>query len=145
MKYKNLGSLSATSCARHSLFAVSRAYLCFDILLLFSLLKRTHVCHAGRPHYQVPFGAVRGMHPVAIAAMGGFGLMAVFAAIAMWELRQQRRAFEESAYHSGHSSHAEYMQNAPSEPNPDDSQDRCTPNLFISSACFDAAADPQGP
>ncbi len=78
------------------------------------------------------------MHPVAIAALGGFGLMAVFAGIAIWELHQQQRAFRESAYHSGHSSHAEYMQIVASEPNPDDSQDRCTPNPFVPPVVFDA-------
>ncbi|CAL8466467.1 g6003 [Coccomyxa elongata] len=70
------------------------------------------------------------MHPVAIAALGGFGLMAVFAGIAIWELHQQQRAFRESAYHSGHPSHAEYMQNVPSEPNPDDSQDRVLQGVY---------------
>ncbi|BDA51152.1 hypothetical protein COCOBI_18-0270 [Coccomyxa sp. Obi] len=72
-----------------------------------------------------------GMHPVtALATLGGFGLMAVFAGIAIWEIHQQQRAFRESAYHSGHPSHAEYVQNAPSGPNPDDAQDRVLQGVY---------------
>lgn len=71
------------------------------------------------------------MHPVAIAALGGFGLMAVFAGIAIWEIHRQERAFRESAYHSGHPSHAEHMQNAPTGPDTDDSHDRVLLEVYV--------------
>ncbi|EIE19843.1 hypothetical protein COCSUDRAFT_58080 [Coccomyxa subellipsoidea C-169] len=57
------------------------------------------------------------MHPVALAALGGFGVMAIFVGIAIWELHQQERAYRESAYYSGHPSYPEYQYvNSSAEP-----------------------------
>lgn len=69
------------------------------------------------------------MHPVALAALGGFGLMAVLAGIAIWEIHQQERAFRESAYHSGHPSYSDYQsaQSSAAEPIQDDAQNRSLP------------------
>ena len=72
------------------------------------------------------------MHPVAIAALGGFGLMAVFAGVAIWELHRQGRAFRESAYYSGHPSYGGYVQSSPSAAEPDDAHDRHEYNCLTS-------------
>ncbi len=72
------------------------------------------------------------MHPVALAALGGFGVMAIFVGIAIWELHQQERAYRESAYHSGHPSYPEYQYvNSSAEPAEDEAQNRCAQPLLL--------------